>query len=308
MARDRIINSPATDLDHILELWYLRLSSLARLRFFNQTSAECTGLFNVLNNVEPPAARIHLFENVLPFELEIMNARVRYWAGDHLGYLDALMPLLQKCKVHARRCTKEGNDGAAKMWIERGTRTSLVIASQLVEMKDFIAAARLLAPLCKQNESSPALLSAIGRIYLQGGHLGAASDYFASVQADPSADQITKDMNRAMEDVAYGRWDGAVDTLKRVLRADPDNALAANNLAVALLSIGRVAESIEIMEKALTASPLVVTSTELWIFNLSTLYELHSTTTWQKKRNLLVEVAKWSGDGLKASCLKLPAA
>jgi trafficking protein particle complex subunit 12 len=39
----------------------------------------------------------------------------------------------------------------------------------------------------------------------------------------------------------------------------------------------------------------------------ATLYELRSMLGFEKKRALLVEVAKWSGDGLKTSCLKLPA-
>ncbi|KAF8515069.1 hypothetical protein JB92DRAFT_2916098 [Gautieria morchelliformis] len=304
MARDRIVNAPANDLEHILGLWYLRLNCLARLRLFNQTSAECSNLFAVLNNVESPQARAHLFDEVLPFELEIMHARLKYWAGDHLGYLDALSPLLRKCKVRARAATESAT---AAMWTERGTRVSLTIASQLVEMRDFGAAARFLEPLCQRGEGSPALRSAIARIYLQGGHLGAASQHLAAVEADPSADDITKDMNRAVESAAYGHWDMAIQALERVLRVDPDDALAANNLAVALLSSGKLEGGIRVMESALRANPIAVTATEPWIFNLSTLYELRSTTTWEKKRDLLIDVAKWSGDGLKTSCLKLPA-
>lgn len=38
----------------------------------------------------------------------------------------------------------------------------------------------------------------------------------------------------------------------------------------------------------------------------ATLYELRSTAAIDKKRGLLIEVAKWSGDGLRTSCLKMP--
>ena len=38
----------------------------------------------------------------------------------------------------------------------------------------------------------------------------------------------------------------------------------------------------------------------------ATLYELRYANAIDRKRELLVEVAKWSGDGLKTSCLKLP--
>lgn len=40
---------------------------------------------------------------------------------------------------------------------------------------------------------------------------------------------------------------------------------------------------------------------------IATLYELRSSTGVDRKRDLLIEVAKWSGDGLKTACLKLPA-
>ena len=39
---------------------------------------------------------------------------------------------------------------------------------------------------------------------------------------------------------------------------------------------------------------------------IATLYELRYAGAIEKKRDLLVEVAKWSGDGLKTSCLKMP--
>jgi len=43
-----------------------------------------------------------------------------------------------------------------------------------------------------------------------------------------------------------------------------------------------------------------------WAF-LATLYELRSVVGFEKKKELLVDVAKWSGDGLKTNCLKMPA-
>lgn len=38
----------------------------------------------------------------------------------------------------------------------------------------------------------------------------------------------------------------------------------------------------------------------------ATLYELRSNTAAEKKRELLIEVAKWAGDGLRTACLKMP--
>jgi len=82
--------------------------------------------------------------------------------------------------------------------------------------------------------------------------------------------------------------------------------VAVNNLSVALLSQGKLKEGIDVLEAALRASPSSVVVAEPFLFNLSTLYELRSAAGADKKRELLIEVAKWSGDGLKTTCLKMP--
>lgn len=84
-------------------------------------------------------------------------------------------------------------------------------------------------------------------------------------------------------------------------------------------------QAIQVLEGALQASPLAVTTAEPYLFNLcewgisfsasqyrliithtpATLYELRAGLTLSKKRDLLIEVAKWSGDGLRTTCLKM---
>ncbi|KAF5387377.1 hypothetical protein D9757_005706 [Collybiopsis confluens] len=280
MARDRIVTADPEDLA-------LVLACLSRLRLFNQTSVECTNLFSVLNAVEPSDAKSYLFEKLLPFELEVMYARLKFWAGDHMTYLDALNGLLRKCKVKSRRAPKSDPTSSA-MWRERGARISLIIASQLMEMKEFGSSTKLLESLCNQTEATSALRSAIARIYLQAGYIHKASTHFSLVEQDPEAPEGIKDMNRALLACANGEWDYATETLTDLLEKEPENFVG-----------------IETLERALSASPASVVVAEPFLFNLSTLYELRSATATQKKLELLIEVAKWSGDGLKASCLKM---
>ncbi|KAF6761614.1 hypothetical protein DFP72DRAFT_879134 [Ephemerocybe angulata] len=279
----------------------------ALARMARDRIAECTNLFSVLTKVEPPEAREYLFERILPFELEVMQTRLKYWAGDHMGYLDALAALLRKCKVNAKGSRGKPDDSGVvmSMWKERGARVTLIIASQMVEMKEFTAAARLLEPLCRGN-SSPALRSAIARIYLQGGNLHMAAQHFATVDADPVVDERQKSMNAALLASAQGEWECASGTLKGLIEKDDEDYVVVNNLAVALLNQGKLKEAIDVLEKALKASPSSVVVAEPFLFNLSTLYELRSSIGFANKRDLLVEVAKWSGDGLKTTCLKLP--
>ncbi|KAG6890323.1 hypothetical protein C0995_009530 [Termitomyces sp. Mi166 len=305
MARDRLVAANPEDVTLILDLWYLRLASLARLRLFNQASAECNNLFVVLHAIEPLDAREWVFSRVLPFELEVLNARVKYWSGDHMGHLDALNALLRKCRSKARK--EKGNEVTVSMWKERGARVCLIIASQLVEMKDYRAAIKLLEPLCEQGETSTApLRSSIGRIYLQSGEIQTAAKYFEIVSTDPSAGQELKDMNAGLLACAEGDWARASSLFEASITKDANNFVAVNNLAVALLGQGKLQEGISALEAPLKASPSSVVVAEPFLFNLSTLYELHSGTVAENKRKLLLEVAKWSGDGLRTTCLKMP--
>jgi trafficking protein particle complex subunit 12 len=100
---------------------------------------------------------------------------------------------------------------------------------------------------------------------------------------------------------------------------------------VALLGQGKLKEGIEVLETALESSPSTLAMAEPFLFNLcasaslshitvttvtncaphtlyiATLYELRSSIAADKKRELLIEVGKWSGDGLRTTCLKMPA-
>ncbi|KAF8967618.1 hypothetical protein BDZ97DRAFT_1755730 [Flammula alnicola] len=268
MARDRLVTSDPSDLTLILGLIVLIatliVTALAppiivpgRLRLFNQTSAECTNLFNVLNAIDPPETREYVFERMLPFELEVMQTRLKYWAGDHMGYLDALNALLKKCRT---KCRQSGDDATlVPMWKERGARVCLIMASQMVEMK-------------QDDVSNPALRSSVARIYLQGGNLQMASKHFALVDADPSADGTLKAMNAALLASAEGDWAEASVKLTAILEKDADNYVVS----------ARGTKG-------------------------ATLYELRSSAGFEKKKELLIEVAKWGGDGLRTNCLKMPA-
>jgi trafficking protein particle complex subunit 12 len=62
----------------------------------------------------------------------VINARVKYWAGDAYGYTDALGVLLRRCRRRARNARL---DADRQMWIERGARVGLIAASQFIETK-----------------------------------------------------------------------------------------------------------------------------------------------------------------------------
>lgn len=202
------------------------------------------------------------------------------------------------------------------MWLERAARVCLTLASQMIEMQDYQAAINLLVPLCTRcapptflPTPSPALHSALARVYLLSGNLDKAAEHFEVVASSASKSGEGKElvaMNTALLSVALGNWVRAEEALREVVENEPENLTAMNNLAVALLSQGKVKEGIDLLESALKAFPSSVAVAEPFLFNLSTLYELRSATAIDKKCELLIDVAKWSGDGMKTTCLKMP--
>jgi hypothetical protein len=94
--------------------------------------------------------------------------------------------------------------------------------------------------------------------------------------------------------------------------------LAVNNLVIALLGQGKLKEGTQVLEAALQASPPTLAMTKPFLFSLCACFtlfflSLHFLNTPYfasiavgKKRELLIEVAKWSGNALRTTCHKMP--
>jgi hypothetical protein len=72
---------------------------------------------------------------LMPIDLELCRARLRYWADDHMGYVDSLMEILKKCKRIAKLAHNRDGKVTADQWLDKAARVSMVLASQLTEMK-----------------------------------------------------------------------------------------------------------------------------------------------------------------------------
>ncbi|MEE6523857.1 hypothetical protein FKM82_022950, partial [Ascaphus truei] len=89
-----------------------------------------------------------------------------------------------------------------------------------------------------------------------------------------------------------------------VLTLDPTNAVANNNAAVCLLYLGKLKESLRHLEGLVQQDPKHYLH-ESVLFNLTTMYELESSRSMQKKHALLEAVAVKEGDSFNTQCLKL---
>lgn len=186
--------------------------------------------------------------------------------------------------------------------------------------------------------SNPSLRSALARVYLLAGDLASSQEHFALVEADPDADSALKKVNNVVWAAAKGEWERAEEIGRDVLGdlsgsegtgvgTGEDVVVcavrstikflitdisvgrypykAANNFAVALLARGKVKEAISTLEHTLSASPTACTTTEPFLFNLATLYELRAALAGHAKLGLLVETSKWGGDGIRVGALKM---
>ncbi|KAJ1306582.1 hypothetical protein OPQ81_007582 [Rhizoctonia solani] len=287
MAKDQIVATPSSEPALILDFWSLRLTSLARMRLFNQATAECSNLFSVLNTISTPSAR----RQIVPYELDVLHAQTMHWAGDPRGYLDQLVKLIRVCKSLARRDDKG-------IWTERGIRTGMMVVTQLVEMQDYSGALAILHPLAASPTSPPEIRFALARIMMEAGDVKSVKMALEGVEKDT--------ITTALEAAMMGRWLEAEDILTKAHEIEKDNVVIINNLAVVLLSCGKLDEAIRLLESMLKASPASFVSVEPFLYNLATLYELRSNAAVDRKRNMLREVAQWAGDGIKTGALKLP--
>lgn len=312
LARDSLLNCNPSDAHRILELWSLRLNSLARLRLYNQTAAECSGLFTALSSVQPPESREYLIKELLPLDLELCRARLRYWANDQLGYIDALMHIIKRCRYMAKRSHERAGISTSAKWLDKAARVSVVLASQLVEMKQYTTATRLLESMLASGASSPHLRSVLASIYLQIGDLGSASRHLEAMDQEEGAiENDIKANNFILKHAFLGDWEKVTDLLK-TRQADltsqenhVQKAIDANNLSVALLNQGKLNEAITVLEAAFRNTPSIAVAAEPLIFNLATMYELKSNTAMERKIGLLLQVSQWAGDGTRHTVLKL---
>lgn len=75
-------------------------------------------------------------------------------------------------------------------------------------------------------------------------------------------------------------------------------------MSVCLLYLGRLKDSVLLLEQALSKYPSLAIH-ESVLLNLSTLYELQSSFCSQPKLKLLCLVNEHKGDGVNIGCLKL---
>uniref|UniRef100_A0A2K5VU42 Trafficking protein particle complex subunit 12 n=1 Tax=Macaca fascicularis TaxID=9541 RepID=A0A2K5VU42_MACFA len=143
----------------------------------------------------------------------------------------------------------------------------------------------------------------------QIGDIKTAEKYFQDVEKvtqklDGLQGKIMVLMNRAFLHLGQNNFAEAHRFFTEILRMDPTNAVANNNAAVCLLYLGKLKDSLRQLEAMVQQDPRHYLH-ESVLFNLTTMYELESSRSMQKKQALLEAVAGKEGDSFNTQCLKL---
>uniref|UniRef100_A0A1A8J0A1 Trafficking protein particle complex subunit 12 n=1 Tax=Nothobranchius kuhntae TaxID=321403 RepID=A0A1A8J0A1_NOTKU len=319
---------PTSHTTDSLQLWFVRLALLTKLNLFQNAELE----FEPFGNLDHPDLYYEYYPSVypgrrgsmVPFSMRLLHAELPQYLAKPQEALDRLHNLKTVCLAILENLekgsaedgsmitlTQENRQASLKLWRSRLSRVMYSMANCLLLMKDYILAVETYHSIIQyEPQQRVQLLSGIGRIFLQVGDVKMAEVYFQDVEKscqmkarDPTHTTCVL-MNRAFVYLSQNSYAEAHASFLEVLKIDPRHPVANNNAAVCLLYLGRLKESLGQLEGLVQQDPALYLH-ESVLFNLTTMYELESSRSTQKKQALLEAVACWEGDSFNTQCLKL---
>uniref|UniRef100_A0A2K6FNI3 Trafficking protein particle complex subunit 12 n=1 Tax=Propithecus coquereli TaxID=379532 RepID=A0A2K6FNI3_PROCO len=318
---------PTSHTTDSLQLWFVRLALLVKLGLFQNAEME----FEPFGNLDQPDLYYEYYPHVypgrrgsmVPFSMRILHAELQQYLGNPQESLDRLHRVKTVCSKiltnlehglaedgSMSNMSPENRQASVQLWRSRLGRVTYSMANCLLLMKDYVLAVQAyhaVIQCCPEQE--PQLLSGIGRISLQIGDIKTAEKYFQEVEKvtqklDGPQGKIMVLMNRAFLHLGQNNFAEAHRFFTEILRLEPANAVANNNAAVCLLYLGKLKDSLRQLEALVQRDPGHYLH-ESVLFNLTTMYELESSRSMQKKQCLLEAVASREGDSFNTQCLKL---
>uniref|UniRef100_A0A8C7SW80 Trafficking protein particle complex subunit 12 n=1 Tax=Oncorhynchus mykiss TaxID=8022 RepID=A0A8C7SW80_ONCMY len=310
-----------------LQLWFVRLALLTKLSLFQNAEME----LEPFGNLDQPDLYYEYYPTVypgrrgsmVPFSMRVLHAELPQYLGKPQESLDRLHSMRTVCQTildnleqglaedgSMINLTQENRQASLQLWKSRLSRVMYAMANCLLMMKDYVLAVETYHSIVQyEPQQKVQLLSGIGRIFLQIGDIKTAEKYFLDVEkASLEKGSGTTDtcvlMNRAFIYLSQNNYSEAHSSFAEVLKIDPKNPVANNNAAVCLLYLGRLKESLRQLEGLVQQDPALYLH-ESVLFNLTTMYELESSRSTQKKQALLESVACREGDSFNTQCLKL---
>jgi hypothetical protein len=198
-----------------LELWYIRLISLC-LAHYHTLAAQEIKVFQDMGSsfyLDPETGR-----SVLPWELRVLAVTL---GNDPRRAVGMYYELAAECRAVAVDGTIAVEERS--LWRARLGELGIRVANALIQLGDFVAAARHLQGLQKQGNGREML----ALLYIRAGMVDAAREC-------ASSDDNTL---RGLLLMADGNWQEATQVWREM-----DSEMAINNLAVCELYLGRLNE------------------------------------------------------------------
>ncbi|XP_035212657.1 trafficking protein particle complex subunit 12-like [Stegodyphus dumicola] len=317
---------PSKHTPYTLRLWYTRLALMVKLRKFSYAEVESAAF----GDLDKPDLYYEYYPDLfkgkrgtmVPFSFRILLAELPQYQGNHQIALDnmhRILNVIQKMLKNVQSgCAEDGSmiklpesrqKASLEIWSKRERRVLYSILNCVLSQKDYILAVSVIKILMeKSQEHAPELHSALGRIYLQLGDVKYAQECFTKAgklsEDIPEKFRVEEKINKALLAIAFNNSEEAYKYYQEAYSISPGNAMLANNMAVCLLYMGRLKESLNLLEKTIRSSPSSCLHDGI-LFNICTLYELESSRCTQKKLAMLELVSKYAGDAFNITCLKI---
>ncbi|KAI8115946.1 hypothetical protein FF38_07283 [Lucilia cuprina] len=309
---------PAKHSPHSLQLWFTRLALLAKLGEFELLQQEAEP-FEQLNK---PDVYYEFYPEMYPgktgsiacFSFRLLLAEMPIYLGNPQLALDRLSELYVICNEIKQFYADKQPKEAVEFWKKRELRVLHAIVNCAIILKkynliDDVIRSMIVERSDLDKEERRALFSAWGRIYLQIGDIFGAEQKFAEarrLRKIGSQPDIRDLVDKGLITVAKNDFPEAYATFQKALHLETGNTMILNNMGVCLLYAGKLKDAINLFERAINLNPQKSLNESLLV-NLSTLYELESNNSKNKKLNLLRLINRYKPD-LNISleiCLKL---
>ncbi|EZA48337.1 Tetratricopeptide repeat protein [Ooceraea biroi] len=318
------INQPSKHTPHSLQLWYTRLSLLAKLRQMDVLENES----KPFGNLDKPDMYFTFYPelygtrpgSMASFAFRLLLAEIPSYYGKPKQAIDSLHKLLATANqiianfraglsgegTHARISESDQRD-AVKLWVARKSRVLVSIVNCAIGMRNYILAIEILESLCEladwTAEQVGILRSAIGRVHLFLGDVSAAEKYLVRDSKEENA-SVRELVDSGLMAVAQNAFQEAYNCFQSASAMDPSNLMLTNNMAVCLLYTGQLRAAVWLFESAVNRNPLKSLQEPI-LLNMCTSYELHTTHCKQPKLHLLRQLNRYKGDAADIQCLKL---
>ncbi|XP_014781998.1 trafficking protein particle complex subunit 12 [Octopus bimaculoides] len=294
---------------HTLQIWFCRIALLLKVSQRSVNLSRSSHYFSIFRG------------SMVPFGLRLLDAQLPFYLGHNKDAVDKLYYILSVVQQiisnlesglsedgSSVELSPESKKASLELWSKRQCQVMYIIANILLSIKDYVAALDVYQELLKKDvDSQSALLTGIGRIFLQMGDIGTAESYFKKsedLNSGIKRSAAKTALNKGLVALCTSNFHEAFQHFKAAVVEDPSNPVAVNNMAVSSLYLGKLKDALDTLEDLVQSDP-THNLHEGILFNLCTLYELESSHAPQKKQALLSLVSKHKGDSFHVACLKM---